>query len=76
MPAFTFLTAIAIYKPADVRPILTAYHGKNIPLEYGKKEADAKAKYLEEWKQGHKGGSSSAVSRLLGLQKVCVHPRF
>jgi hypothetical protein len=35
-----------------VRPILQAYHGKDIPLEYAKKEAEAKAKHIEEWKAG------------------------
>ena len=30
-------TAIAIYQPQDVRPILKAYAGKNIPVEYAKK---------------------------------------
>jgi len=35
-----FLESIAIYRPPDVRPILQAYHSKNIPLEYAKKEAE------------------------------------
>lgn len=63
--------AIAIYKPADVRPILQAYQGKNIPLEYGKKEAEAKAKHVEEWKS-KKGVSSSSFSSLFGIQTVCT----
>ncbi|KAF9047783.1 HAD-like domain-containing protein [Panaeolus papilionaceus] len=49
-----FLESIAIYKPADVRPILKAYEGKNIPLEYGKMEAEMKAKHVAEWKAKHK----------------------
>ncbi|KAF8623313.1 hypothetical protein AX17_001618 [Amanita inopinata Kibby_2008] len=63
-----FLESIAIYKPADVRPILDVYYDKDIPLEYAKKEAEAKAKHVEEWKKGHKGVSGSSVARLLGLQ--------
>ncbi len=47
--------AIAIYKPEDVRPILAAYHGKDIPLEYGKKEAEIKAQFVEEWKKEREG---------------------
>ena len=31
--------ALAIYKVPDVRPILQAYAGKDIPIEYAKKEA-------------------------------------
>ena len=36
--------AIAIYKPPDVRPILEAYSGKDTPIEYAKKEAEAEKK--------------------------------
>ncbi|GLB37985.1 putative import inner membrane translocase subunit TIM50 [Lyophyllum shimeji] len=61
-----FLESIAIYRPPDVRPILTAYHGKNIPLEYAKKEAEAKARHIEEWKN-KKGVSSRSFSSLFGL---------
>jgi import inner membrane translocase subunit TIM50 len=43
-------TAIGIYKPPDVRAILKAYEGKNIPLEYAKKEAEMKREFIEEWK--------------------------
>jgi len=45
-----FLESIGIYKPNDVRPILAAYRGKDVPLEYAKKEAEAKQKHLDEWK--------------------------
>ncbi|KAJ7281664.1 HAD-like domain-containing protein [Mycena rebaudengoi] len=44
-----FLESIGIYKPPDVRPILAAYKGKDIPLEYAKKEAEAKAAHIEKW---------------------------
>jgi import inner membrane translocase subunit TIM50 len=50
----TKVTAIAIYKPPDVRPVLSAYEGKDIPLEYGKIEAEMKAKHIDEWKSKHK----------------------
>jgi len=58
------LAAIGIYKPPDVRAILEAYEGKNIPIEYAKKEAESKRQFIEEWKA--RGGGkvrSSAVFR-------------
>ncbi|KII95425.1 hypothetical protein PLICRDRAFT_25908 [Plicaturopsis crispa FD-325 SS-3] len=61
-----FLESIGIYKPPDVRPILEAYHGKNIPLEYAKKEAAAKAKHIEEWKSGKISSGGFTLSSLLG----------
>ena len=42
--------AVGIYKPPDVRAILKAYEGKNIPIEYAKKEAENKRQFIEEWK--------------------------
>jgi len=65
-PFLRFPKAIAIYKPADVRPILQAYADKNIPLEYAKKEAEAKAKHVEDW-QTKKGMSSRSFSSMFGL---------
>lgn len=62
-----FLESIAIYKPPDVRPILKAYEGKNIPLEYAKKEAEAKQKYLEEWNKKNKGVSGFTFGSLFGM---------
>ena len=44
--------AIAIYRPPDVRPILNAFHGKDIPVEYAKQEAEAKKRHVEAWQQG------------------------
>ncbi|KAJ3546049.1 hypothetical protein NM688_g5555 [Phlebia brevispora] len=66
-----FLESIAIYKPSDVRPILEAYHGKDIPIEYAKKEAEAKAKHIEEWKNSRKGLSSGGftLSKLFGSRE-------
>ncbi|KAF9561907.1 HAD-like protein [Agrocybe pediades] len=67
-----FLESIAIYRPDDVRPILKAYAGKDIPLEWGRKEAEMKAKHIAEWqaKNKHKissGGSGFSFGSLLGL---------
>lgn len=71
--------AIAIYKPPDVRPILEAYAGKNIPIEYGKKEAEAKAKHVEEW-QKKKGVTGGSFGSLFGLQSSVrissIYPAF
>ncbi|KAL0955543.1 hypothetical protein HGRIS_001779 [Hohenbuehelia grisea] len=53
-----FLESLAIYKAPDVRPILQAYADKNIPLEYAKKEAEAKQRHVEEWSKKHKGLST------------------
>jgi mitochondrial import inner membrane translocase subunit TIM50 len=51
-----FLESIGIYNPADVRPILEAYRGKDIPIEYAKTEAAAKQKHIEEFHaRGGKG---------------------
>jgi import inner membrane translocase subunit TIM50 len=43
-----FLESIGIYNPEDVRPILQAYAGKDIPVEYAKTEAAAKAAHIEQ----------------------------
>lgn len=64
---------MAIYKPADVRPILKAYEGKDIPIEYAKREAEAKARFIEDWKA--KGAlkssvSASGISSLFGLSQA------
>ncbi|KAJ4499768.1 HAD-like domain-containing protein [Lentinula lateritia] len=61
-----FLESIAIYKPADVRPILTAYNGKNIPLEYAKRETEGKQKHIENWKQ-NKGSTSNSFGGFFGV---------
>lgn len=63
-----FLESIAIYKTPDVRPIIEAYQGKDIPIEYAKKEAEAKQKYVEEWENNRKGFSTSSftLSSLFG----------
>ncbi|WWC67345.1 uncharacterized protein I206_101253 [Kwoniella pini CBS 10737] len=65
-----FLESIGIFNPADVRPILKAYEGKNIPVEYAKKEAEAKQKAVEEWERVHPtavaGAGSGWLSNMFG----------
>ncbi|KAG6829171.1 hypothetical protein H0H92_005426 [Tricholoma furcatifolium] len=68
-----FLESIAIYKPEDVRPILKAYEGKNIALEYAKREAEAKAKHIEEWKS-KRGVQTSSFSSLFGVGSQSMVP--
>lgn len=71
MYSFFMETAIGIYKPQDVRPILAAYQGTDIPLEYAKKEAEAKALHIEKWtKERPQGLASSSFSSMLGLAPV------
>lgn len=61
-------TAIAIYNPSDVRPILKAYEGKDVPLEYAKTEAKAKAQHIAEWNAKHKPVETAPSFRnLFGL---------
>ena len=48
-----FILAIGIFAPADVRPILKAYQGKDIPSEYAKKEAEQKKMAVDEWERLH-----------------------
>lgn len=57
-----FLESIGIYKPPDVRPILQAYAGKDIPIEYAEKEAEAKSKHVEEWKTKARGLSKGGFT--------------
>lgn len=57
-----FLESIAIYKSPDVRPILQAYAGKDIPIEYAEKEAEAKRKHIEEWKSKARGLSKGGFT--------------
>ncbi|THH20494.1 hypothetical protein EW146_g886 [Bondarzewia mesenterica] len=45
-----FLESIGIFKPPDVRPVLKAYEGKDIPKEYAKREAEGKKQFLENVK--------------------------
>ena len=73
------MLAIAIYKPPDVRPIIKAYEGKDIPVEYGKIEAEMKVKHIEEWKAKQKstvapatfGSLFSLSSSVSSSQSLC-----
>lgn len=56
--------AIAIHRPDDVRPILKAYQGKDVALEYAKFEAEMKRKQIEQWEKS--GGGKSVVSNAGG----------
>lgn len=64
-----FDVAIAIHAPPDVRPIIKAYHGKDIPRAYAAVEAEQKRKVIEEWEKSRKtGGSGSmAIGGLFGF---------
>jgi len=55
-----FLEAIGINAVKDVRPVLKAYEGKSIPIEYAKRQQVYKQQQVEEWKQ------KKAESGLLG----------
>ncbi|KAI5116777.1 hypothetical protein M0805_008732 [Coniferiporia weirii] len=71
-----FLESIAIYKPQDVRPILKAYQEKNIPIEYAKKEAEAKQQFLEDWRKSGKAkttGGGLTLSGLFGASSADSH---
>ncbi|EPT02474.1 hypothetical protein FOMPIDRAFT_1022839 [Fomitopsis schrenkii] len=71
-----FLESIGIFKPPDVRPILDVYHGKDIPLEYAKKEAEMKQKHMEEWQHSRKGLSTNSftLSSLFGSSQAQASP--
>lgn len=56
------ITAVAIHQPQDVRPILKAYAGKDVALEYAKVEEEQKRKHIERWEAS--GGKKSVVSGL------------
>ena len=71
------VTAIAIFKTPDVRPVLKAYEGKNIPIEYAKKEAEMKRKHLEEYEHSRKGlsrGGFTFGALFGGSEQVRFHP--
>lgn len=72
-----FLESIAIYRPPDVRPILKVFHGKDIPVEYAKQEAEAKKRHIEAWQQG--GGkrlseSGFTLSKMFGSGSASASP--
>jgi len=57
-----FLESIAIHAPPDVRPIIKAYHGKDIPKAYAAVEAEQKRKVIEEWEKTRKGAGSGSMA--------------
>ncbi|KAM5537861.1 hypothetical protein V8D89_008337 [Ganoderma adspersum] len=61
-----FLESIAIFKTSDVRPVLQAYEGKNIPTEFAKKEIEMKQRHIEEFEHSRKGLSRGGLT-LSGL---------
>ena len=66
-------TAIGIYNPPDVRPILKAYQGKDIPIEYAKREAEDKQAHVENWtKKGKR--VDVTFSSLFGSSSVSPLP--
>jgi mitochondrial import inner membrane translocase subunit TIM50 len=56
--------AIGIYNAPDVRPIVGAYIDKDVVSEYGKAEAEAKQRLIEEWER--KGGRRKSAPSFLG----------
>ncbi|KAI4517662.1 HAD-like protein [Schizophyllum commune Loenen D] len=64
-----FLESLAIYKVPDVRPILQAYAGKDIPIEYAKKEALEKQRHIEEWNKNPKSKprTNPGLAALFGI---------
>ncbi|CAE7074670.1 unnamed protein product [Rhizoctonia solani] len=65
-----FLESIAIHSPPDVRPILKAYQGKDIPKAYAAVEAEQKRKLIEDWEKKRKSAGTSgsmAIGGLFGL---------
>ena len=55
-----------MFNVKDVRPILSAYQGKDIPVEYAKKEAEAKRVAIEEWERRNPNAGSGGAAGWLG----------
>jgi import inner membrane translocase subunit TIM50 len=55
---------------------LQAYAGKDVPVEYAKKEAEAKAKHIEEWHKSGKGLATGGftLSKLFGSSSADSSP--
>lgn len=76
-PTKVFEIAIAIHLPPDVRPILKAYQGKDIPKAYAAVESEQKRKVIEDWEAKRKngsGGGSMVIGGLFGLGGARKHP--
>jgi len=50
-----------------VRPILKAYDGKDIPIEYAKKEEESKRAAIEEWERKNPNRSSGGGGFMGGM---------
>lgn len=61
-----------------MRPVIKAYEGKNIPIEYGKQEAESKRRFIEEWRKSGKSnhGSGLTLSGLFGASQSNVSTHF
>lgn len=62
-----FLESVGIMQPQDIRPVLKAYEGKDIPEAYAKVEADHKRRFIEAWDKKHEGKrapASASVGRV------------
>ncbi|GMK58797.1 hypothetical protein CspeluHIS016_0602390 [Cutaneotrichosporon spelunceum] len=72
-----FLESIGIFQPADVRPVLKHYAGKDIPREYAKKEAEQKKAVIAEWERNHPTGSDGgwSLSSLFGGSSSAPRPK-
>ncbi|KIK50841.1 hypothetical protein GYMLUDRAFT_266045 [Collybiopsis luxurians FD-317 M1] len=58
--------ALTLVNFPHVRPILSAYHGKDVPTEYAKLEAEGKRKHIENWMQ-NKGSRSNSFGSFFGV---------
>lgn len=58
-----------------MRPVLKHYRGKDIPREYAKKEAEAKAAAIAEWERNHPsgGGGGWGLGSMFGGSSVSGH---
>ena len=64
LPNLTHPSAIGIYNPPDVKPIIGAYIDKDVVSEYGRAEAETKQRLIEEWER--KGGRRKSAPSFLG----------
>lgn len=65
-----FLESVGILQPQDVRPVLKAYEGKDIPAAYAQVEADYKKRFIDAWEKKHEGKrapASASVGRVSSL---------
>ncbi|KAL0089533.1 HAD-like domain-containing protein [Phycomyces blakesleeanus] len=58
-----FLEAIALTNPDDVRPILKSFEGKQIPIEWAKREREMEIMHRKQWEEEQ---ASKKTKRNLG----------